>query len=167
MQVEPFMPDRPKVRFQTKRNTGVYAARGRLRFPSGTRLLLSVYLAPGEGWGFESVEVCHCLPLQRVREASFENVHYYKQKKKRVIVKAISYGYWNSFLVTWVLLSGTTYWGLIMKSYLINYLDEGRWKHGLINANLLQVNITWGLFWFVGSRVIELCGTWVEIIRSS
>ena len=34
------MPDRPKVRFQTKRDTGVYAVRGRSRFASGTRLLI-------------------------------------------------------------------------------------------------------------------------------
>ena len=26
--VEPLMPDRPKVKFQTKRDTGVYAVRG-------------------------------------------------------------------------------------------------------------------------------------------
>ena len=36
--VEPLMPDSSKVRRQTKRDTGVYAARGRLRFASGTRL---------------------------------------------------------------------------------------------------------------------------------
>ena len=34
------MPDRPKVRFQTKRATRVYAVRGRWRFAFGTRLLI-------------------------------------------------------------------------------------------------------------------------------
>ena len=39
--VEPLMPDRPKLRLQTKWNTGVYAVRGaRSRFASGTRLLI-------------------------------------------------------------------------------------------------------------------------------
>ena len=38
--VEPLMPDRPKVRFQTKNATGVYAVRGRWKFTSGTRLLI-------------------------------------------------------------------------------------------------------------------------------
>ena len=40
MQVEPHMPDRPKMRDQTKKDTGVYAVCGRLRFTSGTRLLI-------------------------------------------------------------------------------------------------------------------------------
>ena len=34
------MPDRPQVRFQTKRDTGVYDVRERTRFASGTRLLI-------------------------------------------------------------------------------------------------------------------------------
>ena len=39
--VEPLMRDRPKVRSQTKRDTGVYASRcGRLWFASGTSLLI-------------------------------------------------------------------------------------------------------------------------------
>ena len=38
--VEPHMPDRSKVRRQTKRNAGVYAALGRWRIASGTRLLI-------------------------------------------------------------------------------------------------------------------------------
>ena len=38
--VESLMPDRPKVRFQTKRDTGVYAVCGRSRFTSGTRLFI-------------------------------------------------------------------------------------------------------------------------------
>ena len=38
--VEPLMPDRSKVRFQTKRDTGVCAVRGRSRFASGTCLLI-------------------------------------------------------------------------------------------------------------------------------
>ena len=42
MQVEPLMLDRPKVRDQTKRDTGVYAVRGMLRFTSGTRLLIKL-----------------------------------------------------------------------------------------------------------------------------
>ena len=37
--VEPLMPDRSKVRFQTKRDTGVYAMRRESWFASGTRLL--------------------------------------------------------------------------------------------------------------------------------
>ena len=40
MQVETLMPDRPKVRFQTKKDTGVYAVRRRSRFASGTRLFI-------------------------------------------------------------------------------------------------------------------------------
>ena len=40
MQVEPLMPDRLIVRFQTKRDTGVYAVRGGSRFTFGTRLLM-------------------------------------------------------------------------------------------------------------------------------
>ena len=39
--VEPLMPDRPKVTFQTKRDTGVYAVHGWSRFASRTRLLIS------------------------------------------------------------------------------------------------------------------------------
>ena len=38
--VEPLMPVRSKVIFQTKRDTGVYAARGRWRFASGMRLFI-------------------------------------------------------------------------------------------------------------------------------
>ena len=38
--VEPLMSDRSNVRHQTKRDTGVYAARGRSRFASRTRLLI-------------------------------------------------------------------------------------------------------------------------------
>ena len=38
--LEPLMPGRSKVRFQTKRDTGVYAVRGWLRFTSRTCLLL-------------------------------------------------------------------------------------------------------------------------------
>ena len=38
--VEPLMPDRPKVRFQTKRDMGVYAVHARSRFAFGTRLLI-------------------------------------------------------------------------------------------------------------------------------
>ena len=34
------MPDRSKVRFQTKRDTRAYAVRGRSEFVSGTRLLI-------------------------------------------------------------------------------------------------------------------------------
>ena len=34
------MPDRPKVRDQTKRDMGVYAVHGRSRFTSGTRPLI-------------------------------------------------------------------------------------------------------------------------------
>ena len=37
---EPLMPDRSKVRFQTKRDTGVYAVRGWSRLASGTRLFI-------------------------------------------------------------------------------------------------------------------------------
>ena len=37
--VEPLMPDRPKVKFQTKRDTAVYAVRRRSRFATKTRLL--------------------------------------------------------------------------------------------------------------------------------
>ena len=39
--VEPLMPDRSKVRRQAKREKGVYAARGRWRSASRTRLLTS------------------------------------------------------------------------------------------------------------------------------
>ena len=38
--VEPLIPDRPKVRFHTKRNTGVYAVGGWSRFAYETRLLI-------------------------------------------------------------------------------------------------------------------------------
>ena len=38
--VEPLMSDRSKVRFHTKRDTGVYAVRGWSRFASGTRLFI-------------------------------------------------------------------------------------------------------------------------------
>ena len=38
--VEPLMPDRSKMRRQIKRDTGVYAARGRWSFASGTRLVI-------------------------------------------------------------------------------------------------------------------------------
>ena len=38
--VEPIMSDRFKVRRQVKRDTAVYAVRGRWRFASGTRLLI-------------------------------------------------------------------------------------------------------------------------------
>ena len=38
--VEPLMPTRSKVRFQTKRGMGVYPVHGRSRFASGTRLLI-------------------------------------------------------------------------------------------------------------------------------
>ena len=38
--VEPLMLDRSKLKFQTKRDTGVYAVRGQSRFASGTRLLI-------------------------------------------------------------------------------------------------------------------------------
>ena len=40
IQVELLMPDRPKVRFQTKRDTGVYAVHRRSRFTSGTCVLI-------------------------------------------------------------------------------------------------------------------------------
>ena len=40
MQVELLIPDRPKVRFQTKKNTEVYAVRGSSRFTSRTPRLL-------------------------------------------------------------------------------------------------------------------------------
>ena len=39
--VEPLMLDRFKVRFQTKRDTGVYAVCGQSGFASGTHLLIS------------------------------------------------------------------------------------------------------------------------------
>ena len=39
--VEPLVPDRSKMRLQTKRDTGVYAVCGRPSFASGTRLLIS------------------------------------------------------------------------------------------------------------------------------
>ena len=38
--VEPLMPDKSTVSIQTKRDTGVYAVRGRPRFASGPRLLI-------------------------------------------------------------------------------------------------------------------------------
>ena len=37
---ESLTPDRPKVRFGTKRDTGVYAVRGRSKFTSKMRLLI-------------------------------------------------------------------------------------------------------------------------------
>ena len=37
--VKPLMPDRSKLRFQTKRDTGVYAVRGRSRIASGCLLI--------------------------------------------------------------------------------------------------------------------------------
>ena len=40
VQVEPIMPDRLKVRDQTRRDTGVYSVRGRSWFIFGTRLLV-------------------------------------------------------------------------------------------------------------------------------
>ena len=39
--VEPLMPGRSRVRFQTKWDTRVYDGRGRSRFASGTRLLIN------------------------------------------------------------------------------------------------------------------------------
>ena len=48
--VEPLMPDRPKVRFQTKRDTGVYAVRGWSRYASGTRLLIRSACASEPAW---------------------------------------------------------------------------------------------------------------------
>ena len=40
VQVEPLIPDRPKERDQTKRDTRVYTMRGRSIFTSGTRLYI-------------------------------------------------------------------------------------------------------------------------------
>ena len=47
--VEPLMPDRFQVRFQTKRDTGVYTVRGRSMFAFGTRLLIRYACASAPG----------------------------------------------------------------------------------------------------------------------
>ena len=57
--VEPLMPDRPKVRFQTKRDTGVYAVPW-TSFAFGTRLLIRT---PEEG-------------LTSLKKLKLESVHY-------------------------------------------------------------------------------------------